>query len=239
MRTWFTGDHHRSRTPAWSTKGNNSRAACPTLGEVTAERFLVRAETRSGDTWIELVHDRFVEPIRESNRAWSDRNQNPLTQAALRGMLPAGIRPGCTLAPSCPWLRSTCGINRANDGALEQAFVKEGEEAESLRTARRQRLILWTAVILSVVFVSLAVWGLWSASQAGLSERQAYQQKERADAEAGRANREAVLAQAASKAAEEQRITAVEAQQRAEVAGKAAAADANQLLPSRPIWPLC
>ena len=33
-------------------------------------RFLVRAEARGGDTWIELVHDRFVEPIRQANRAW-------------------------------------------------------------------------------------------------------------------------------------------------------------------------
>ena len=42
----------------------------------------MRAEARGGDTWIELVHDRFVEPIRQSNRTWFSHNLNPLTLAA-------------------------------------------------------------------------------------------------------------------------------------------------------------
>jgi hypothetical protein len=46
------------------------------------KRFLLRSDTRSGDTRIELVHDRFVEPILASNRAWRAQNQNPLVLAA-------------------------------------------------------------------------------------------------------------------------------------------------------------
>ena len=48
------------------------------------QRFLVRGEARGGDTWIELVHDRFVEPIRASNAAWFPQHLSALQrQAAL------------------------------------------------------------------------------------------------------------------------------------------------------------
>ena len=46
--------------------------------------FLVRSETRSGDTWIELVHDRLIEPVRADNAAWFAANLSTLErQAAL------------------------------------------------------------------------------------------------------------------------------------------------------------
>jgi tetratricopeptide (TPR) repeat protein len=35
--------------------------------------YLIRAESRFGATWIELTHDRLIEPIKESNKKW--RNQ--------------------------------------------------------------------------------------------------------------------------------------------------------------------
>jgi hypothetical protein len=31
---------------------------------------LIRGDTRAGSTWYELTHDRFIEPIKDSNRAW-------------------------------------------------------------------------------------------------------------------------------------------------------------------------
>lgn len=36
--------------------------------EALASRFLLRSELRAGGTWVELVHDRFVQPILEANR---------------------------------------------------------------------------------------------------------------------------------------------------------------------------
>ncbi len=44
-------------------------------------RFLLRAELRAGGIWVELVHDRFVEPIQAANQAWLQR-QSPLLRAA-------------------------------------------------------------------------------------------------------------------------------------------------------------
>ncbi|MCB0189973.1 MAG: hypothetical protein KDE31_37135, partial [Caldilineaceae bacterium] len=46
--------------------------------------FLVRSENRAGGSWVELVHDRFVEPIRDSNAAWFPAHLSALQrQAAL------------------------------------------------------------------------------------------------------------------------------------------------------------
>lgn len=49
--------------------------------DLLQRRFLLRAELRAGGIWVELVHDRFVEPIRAANQAWLQR-QSPLLRAA-------------------------------------------------------------------------------------------------------------------------------------------------------------
>jgi hypothetical protein len=36
--------------------------------------YLIRAEERRGTTWLELSHDRLVEPVRSSNRQWFEAN---------------------------------------------------------------------------------------------------------------------------------------------------------------------
>ena len=79
------------------------------VGELQ-KRFMVRAETRSGDTWIELVHDRFVEPILAANRQWRAIVHNPLT------------------APTEAWLqarRDSKKLLEGNQLADAERFVKE------------------------------------------------------------------------------------------------------------------
>ena len=46
-----------------------------------ARHYLVRTELRAGGAWVELVHDRFVEPILDANFDWIQR-QSPLLRAA-------------------------------------------------------------------------------------------------------------------------------------------------------------
>jgi hypothetical protein len=36
--------------------------------------YLVRAEQRRGEVWFELAHDRLIDPVRNSNAAWQERN---------------------------------------------------------------------------------------------------------------------------------------------------------------------
>jgi hypothetical protein len=41
--------------------------------EVLKEQRVIRDETRDGSVWYELTHDRFIEPIQTSNRAWFEQ----------------------------------------------------------------------------------------------------------------------------------------------------------------------
>jgi len=59
------------------TEGLPNRAV-----DLLAAQFLLRTELRAGGAWVELVHDRLVEPIRDSNDAWLKKNQTPLQRQA-------------------------------------------------------------------------------------------------------------------------------------------------------------
>ena len=86
LRTWFDSE---LITPA-GTRGLVLQGAEETGGLPNAvvrqlqARFLVRSESRAGGAWVELVHDRFVEPIRASNAIWFPTHLSALQrQAAL------------------------------------------------------------------------------------------------------------------------------------------------------------
>jgi len=66
------------RNEAAGRTGSLPNAAADEL----AKRFLTRTELRGGGAWVELVHDRLVDPIRESNSAWFKRNQSALERQA-------------------------------------------------------------------------------------------------------------------------------------------------------------
>jgi len=42
------------------------------------QEHVIRAEPRAGGLWYEITHDRFIEPIRESNRAWAAKRRRRL-----------------------------------------------------------------------------------------------------------------------------------------------------------------
>jgi len=51
--------------------GREERAIPNAAVDVLEEKHLIRAEARAGgERWYELTHDRFIGPIRESNRDW-------------------------------------------------------------------------------------------------------------------------------------------------------------------------
>ncbi len=84
LRTWFDRELiTEAGTRGLVRQGEETTGSLPNaiVGRLQ-KRFLVRAEARSGDTWIELVHDRFVEPIRQSNRAWFEAHLSPFQRHA-------------------------------------------------------------------------------------------------------------------------------------------------------------
>jgi hypothetical protein len=86
LRKWFerkliTEDGTRGTV----YQGTNDTGGLPNQVVKALERqFLIRADVRGGGAWYELVHDRFIEPVLQANRAWFQQNETPLQhQAAL------------------------------------------------------------------------------------------------------------------------------------------------------------
>ncbi|MCL4300038.1 MAG: hypothetical protein KJ077_30170 [Anaerolineae bacterium] len=82
LRNWFSQYLiTEAGTRGTVYQGTHDTAGLPNRAvKLLADQFLLRAEIRSGGTWYELVHDRFVEPILQANQAW--RLKQPLIQMA-------------------------------------------------------------------------------------------------------------------------------------------------------------
>jgi len=134
--------------------------------DVLQDRFLLRTELRSGSAWMELVHDRLVEPILTANRTWHIKDNNPV---------------------AAPYARWAIDKNLENLLRGEELFKVESyykthlneltpEEAEYLKTSRQQwneeqkeasrrRLgIVALALILGLIIVALLQF--WSRQHA-------------------------------------------------------------------------
>ena len=80
LRAWF---EQSLITPA-GTRGTVYRGQEKTGGipneavEVLENLHLIRGEWRAGARWYELTHDRFIEPIQDSNRTWREKRRRTL-----------------------------------------------------------------------------------------------------------------------------------------------------------------
>jgi WD40 repeat protein len=76
LRLWFehdlitsAGTRGMAHIAKGTTEGIPSKAV-----DVLERLHLIRGEWRAGARWYELTHDRLIEPIQESNRAWGERD---------------------------------------------------------------------------------------------------------------------------------------------------------------------
>lgn len=147
--------------------------------QVLANKFLLRADIRAGGTWYELVHDRFVNPILQSNQAWRQR-QSPLLRAAEAWDRAERSRNKLLLGEELKGILAT--IERDKQEKLVQEFLTACEDAQSLfeladaqaraetqaRTAARLRRLslgLAALVVIAGAAMVLAILGLSSARQ--------------------------------------------------------------------------
>ncbi len=122
------------------------------------DTYLVRAEERRSLTWYELSHDRLVEPVRDSNLAWRDRNlQQFQRQAALwesQKNPEALLLRGKALEAAEEFAR----LNPSEVGPLEQTYL---DQCRALRGRERQaralRLTIWGLAALAFVVAIIAV----------------------------------------------------------------------------------
>ncbi|MCB0229917.1 MAG: hypothetical protein KDH90_12460 [Anaerolineae bacterium] len=86
LRSWFEDELiTEAGTRGLMRQGDETTGTLPNAVVRKLQlHFLVRSETRSGDTWFELIHDRFVEPVRSSNLEWKQqrRLEQPWIDAA-------------------------------------------------------------------------------------------------------------------------------------------------------------
>jgi tetratricopeptide (TPR) repeat protein len=86
LRHWFNTELITSDgTRGLVHRGKDQTEGVPNSAvDTLEEQHVIRAEPRAGGLWYEITHDRFIEPIRESNRAWvAKRRQKFAFSAAL------------------------------------------------------------------------------------------------------------------------------------------------------------
>ncbi len=95
LRRWF---QEKLITPAKTRgmvfAGKDDAAGLPNAAVRALENLhLIRGDNRAGARWYELTHDRFIEPIHESNRAWSVRFETvrQLTARVIAARLVAAV----------------------------------------------------------------------------------------------------------------------------------------------------
>ncbi|XCN75361.1 MAG: hypothetical protein Q3M24_11725 [Candidatus Electrothrix aestuarii] len=142
------------------------------------DRFLLRAESRSGAVWYELVHDRFVEPILQANRQWLDR-QGPLLRDALawldsnkrnRSLLYTGEKLAMTLADFEDLPVHEPVVMEFLEGCKgRQAWLDEKESANKKYRKWFKAAVLVTEVAMLVgIWAGVATWRAKNAEQSAL-----------------------------------------------------------------------
>lgn len=215
LRTWFERELiTEAGTRGFVYQGEESTSGMPNeVVRVLQDHYLLRTELRGGGAWVELIHDRIVSPIQESNR----RRASPLTLDAeawhLNHEEPKLLYEGERLRDA----QRQSAAHPDEYSPVELAFVQAGLLAASQVNRRRRTAVLAASlIILSIVAVLLGVAFL------------AQQEADRAEQQAILAQSQAAEAQAAAQAVEIQAAEAQATAQAAEIQAVVAAAQAAE-----------
>jgi tetratricopeptide (TPR) repeat protein len=80
LRDWFDTELITSEgTRGLVHRGKDRTEGAPNSAvDVLEQEHVIRAEPRAGGLWYEITHDRLIQPIRESNRAWVAKRRRRL-----------------------------------------------------------------------------------------------------------------------------------------------------------------
>lgn len=140
------------------SEGLDNRTITPLV-----DSYLVRAEKRRGATWLELAHDRLIEPVLSDNAAWREAHLSPLQRQAT--LWEARDRPDnllfkdADLASAERWATE----HAADLNETEQAFLARCREVRAIikRARRTNRIIRGLAVaaaLTAILALGLAYW---------------------------------------------------------------------------------
>jgi WD40 repeat protein len=172
LRTWFDDELiTEAGTRGLVHQDADSTGGLPN-GVVAAlqRRFLVRAEARGGDAWIELVHDRLVEPVRASNAAWFPMHLSALQrQAALweeQGRSDGLLVSGEALVEAEQW----ASMHTEPLEAHEQDFLAACQEVrrkanQEQQQSQRIKILAAAATLGLLIALALAVVAIFSLGE--------------------------------------------------------------------------
>lgn len=125
--------------------------------EALVDAHLVREEQQRGAIWLELAHDRLIEPIRKNNDAWFEANLSPLQRLA--ALWEREGRPDSLLLRDQELKAAERWADEYKDEltSVENAFLKTCKDTQRARYARKNRIRDIGVAVFAVVTVSLAV----------------------------------------------------------------------------------
>ncbi len=177
------------------TVGGIPRAA---INELEKQR-LIRAELRGSEMWYELSHDRFIQPIRDSNEKWlrkqplAQRKAQELeakaTEWAATNKSRALLLDQADLRDAKRWMESPEAAGIGYSDTLF-AFIQASQAAQQQRRVRQ--LVAGSALLVTLLVLSAgsAAYAIKQTAVAQAAEANALAQEKRAEAES-RAAREA------------------------------------------------
>lgn len=180
LRAWFAEELITpARTRSLLYQGETETAGLTNeVVQVLRDAYIVRGVVRGDDLFIELTHDRLIEPILEANAAWQAHYANPLAEPAK-----AWIRSG----------RSRDQLLRGADLVTAQRFAREHpqdllpEEAEllknSLQERRRRNLILGGVAVSATLLLLLLMFTLYLTNRTREIEAERAREEARAEAQ--------------------------------------------------------
>ncbi len=164
LRTWFDRELiTEAGTRGIVYQGEKDTAGIPNEQvRLLQDRFLLRAELRAGGTWLELTHDRLVDPVRTDNAAWFEAHLSTLQrQAALweqQGRPDGLLLRVEALSEAERWAEE----HKDELEPIEEAFLLACKEAraraerERRRNLQLRRLAVYLAGALTIALLAVA-----------------------------------------------------------------------------------
>ncbi len=175
IRTWFserliTADGHRAMVQLESGRADDLTA--DTI-EALQDTFLVRREERRGLSWLELAHDRLVEPIRQENDRWFAERLQPFQLQASQwqrlGQTNELLLRGLSLYQAERWQIYHADSLRP----LDKLFLEASRRVVSTVDAFKMRYFRWWAYLASAAVVAVTVYAVMAVRQARSLARKA------------------------------------------------------------------
>ena len=155
LRDWFSNNLiTEAKTRGLVYQGETATEGIPNPVVHSLEsQFLIRGETRAGGRWYELVHDRFIDPILQTNQEWLKNHLRALYLDAetwdASGRDPQKLYEGKRLQDA----QAEAKPHLDELSELERQFLNESELVNTHKADQRRRRIV-TAVISAITLVS-------------------------------------------------------------------------------------